>query len=82
MPKNINSLLYYTSVIIYGVCFKSIKPTKHYLMNHKNIPWHKVVETIMTTKNPRKKGDKYEIENGQYILFEIKNKTLYVINAK
>jgi len=40
-------------------------------------------EIIFTAKSPRKKGDKFEIENDQYyILFEIKDDTLYVINAK
>lgn len=66
------------------VYFTDIKPTDHYLEYHaKDVPWHKVVEIILTTKNPRKKGDKFEIEkDGYYILFEIKDKILYVINAK
>ena len=38
---------------------------------------------IFSTKNPRKKEDKFEIEKeGYYILFEVKNNVLYVINAK
>ena len=42
-----------------------------------------MVEIILTTKNPRKKGDKFEIEkDGYYVLFEIKNNVLHVINAK
>ena len=83
MTKLLNSLLYYTSVILYNVCFTSIKPTKHYLSNHKDFPWFKAVEIVLTTKNPRRKGSKFEIENDKYyVLFEIKNKTLYVINAK
>jgi len=66
------------------VYFTDIKPTIHYLGHHaKNVPWHKVVEIILTTKNPRKKGNKFEIEkDNYYILFEIKEKVLYVINAK
>ena len=66
------------------VYFTSIKPTKHYLDHHsKNVPWDKVVEIIFTTKNPRKNGSKFEIENdGYYILFKIEKATLYVINAK
>ena len=66
------------------VYFKDIKPTDHYLEEHeKDVPWDKVVETILTTKNPRKKGDCFQIEkDGYYILFEIKNNILYVINAK
>jgi len=66
------------------VYFIDIRPTEHYLTEHsKDVPWDKVVELIFTTKNPRKKQDKFEIEkDGYYILFEIKNSILYVINAK
>ena len=66
------------------VYFTEIKPTDHYLNEHeKDVPLHKVVEIIFTTKNPRKKGDKFEIEkDGYYVLFEIKDNILYVINAK
>ena len=66
------------------VYFRDIRPTDHYLEEHvKDVPWDKVVEIIFSTKNPRKKGDKFEIEkDGYYILFEIKNNVLYVINAK
>ena len=66
------------------VFFKQIKPTNHYLEEHaKLFPWHKVVELILTTKNPRKKKDKFEIKKGgKYVLFKIENETLYVINAK
>ena len=66
------------------VYFEDIEPTDHYLEEHeKDVPWDKVVEIIFGTKNPRKKGDKFEIEkDGYYILFEIKNGILYVINAK
>ena len=66
------------------VYFTSIKPTQHYLDYHaKNVPWDKVVEIILTTKNPRKNGNKFEIEReGYYILFKIESNTLYVINTK
>jgi hypothetical protein len=66
------------------VFFTDIHPTDHYLEEHeRDVPWDKVVEIIFSTKNPRKKGDKFEIEKkGYYILFEIKNNILYVINAK
>ena len=66
------------------VYFTDIRPTIHYLEDPtNNLPWEKVVEIIFTTKNPRKKGTKFEIEkDGYYILFKIENKTLYVINAK
>ncbi|MBS3155068.1 hypothetical protein J4404_01065 [Candidatus Woesearchaeota archaeon] len=66
------------------VYFTEIEPTKHYLEEHnEDVPWDKVVEIIFTTKNPKKKQDKFEIEkDGYYILFEIKNTILYIINAK
>ena len=66
------------------VHFTDIQPTDHYLKEHeKDVPFDKVVEIIFSTKGPRKKGDKFEIEKeGYYILFEIKNAILYVINAK
>ena len=66
------------------VYFIEILPTKHYLDEHqKDVPWDKVIEIIFSTKNPRKKGDKFEIEKQDYyILFKIENKVLYVINAK
>lgn len=82
ISKSLYSHLYYISVV--WILFKSIKPTRHYLEEHsKEVPWHKAVEIILNTKNPRRKEDKYEIEkDGFYVLFEIKNKILYVINAK
>ncbi len=66
------------------VYFTAIQPTTHYLEEHaREVPWDKVVEIIFGTKNPRKKGGKFEIDKGgYYILFEIKGKVLYVINAK
>jgi len=66
------------------VYFTKIETTEHYLKEHeKDVPWDKVVEIIFSTKSPRKKGDKYEIEkDGYYLLFEIKDNILYVINAK
>lgn len=56
------------------VYFKEIQPTKHYVEEHeKDVPWDKVVEMIFTTKNPRKKGDKFEIEkDGYYIYSKLK----------
>jgi hypothetical protein len=66
------------------VYFTSIQPTEHYLTEHqKDVSWDKVVEIIFSTKNPRKKEDKFEIENGEYyLLFKIENNILFVINAK
>lgn len=66
------------------VYFTEIRPTAHYLLTHaKDVPWENVVEIILTTKNPRKKAGRYEIEKGGiYILFEVKDSILHVINAK
>lgn len=66
------------------VYFTEIEKTNHYIENHeREVPWNKVIEIILTTKSPRKKGDKFEIEkDNYYILFEIKNNILYIINAK
>lgn len=66
------------------VYFTDIFATDHYIEEHqKDVPWNKVLEIIHKTKNPRKKDDKFEIEyDGYYILFELENNILYVINAK
>jgi hypothetical protein len=66
------------------VYFTDISPTKHYIDKHqKDVPWDKVIEIIFSTKNPRRKGDRFEIEkNGYYILFKIEHNVLFVINAK
>ena len=66
------------------VFFTRIEPTAHYLEKHINeVPWERVIELIFTTKCQKKKGTKFEIEKeGYYILFEIKDNVLYVINAK
>ena len=66
------------------VYFTEIKPSKHYLEHHaKDVPWNKVVDIIITAKDPRKKGGKYEIQTEDYyLLFQIKDCVLEVINAK
>jgi len=67
------------------VHFKAIKKTLHYQENHElNVPWSEVIETILkSSKSMKKKGNKYEIEtDNYYILTELKNQELYVINAK
>ncbi len=66
------------------VYFTRIEVTLHYLEEHaEEVSWEKVVEIILSTKNPRKKGNKFEIEkSGYYILFFVKRGVLYVINAK
>ena len=64
--------------------FRSIKKTNHYKEHHeKDVPWSEVIEVILTTKNPRKKGNRIEIKNSKYyILCKLENNTLWVINAK
>ncbi len=66
------------------VYFKKILPTVHYLREHeREVPWEKVVEIILTTKDPRKNNDLFEIDTNEfYVVFSIKEGVLYVINAK
>ena len=67
------------------VYFAEIKKTKHYEEEHEqNFPWSEVVEIIFkSSKDIKKKGDRHEIENDKhYILMELKEKALHVINAK
>jgi len=66
------------------VYFTEVLPTQHYLDEHqRDVPWDDVVRIIVSTKNPRKKEDKFEIEtDNYYILFKIENNALFVINAK
>lgn len=64
--------------------FKAIRKTEHYKEYHeKDVPWSKVIEIILTTKNPRKKGNKIEIKTkNYYILRQLKDNILWIINAK
>jgi len=64
--------------------WKEIRRTNHFEEYHKGtLAWSDVVRLIYTIKNKRKKGDKIEIENDRfYILCELKDKILYVINVK
>ena len=67
------------------VYFTEIKKTKHYEDEHEqHVPWSEVIEIIFnSSKDIKKKGNRYEIESGNiYILMELKDKLLYVINAK
>ena len=67
------------------VYFTAIKKTKHYEKNHEqDVPWGEVIEIIFkSSKDIRKKGNKFEIEtDNRYILMELKDKILYIINAK
>lgn len=64
--------------------WKEVRRTEHFEEYHKGtLAWSDVVRLIHTIKNKRKKGNKIEIEDNKfYILCEIKNKILYVINVK
>ncbi|MFH1649175.1 MAG: hypothetical protein ABIA93_01355 [Candidatus Woesearchaeota archaeon] len=66
------------------VHFTHIKPSEHYLREHsREVPWSEAVKAILSTKNPRKKGDTYEIRTESlYLVFALKNDTLVLINAK
>jgi len=64
--------------------WKEIRRTEHFDKYHKgNLCWSDVVQLIYTIKDKRKKGNKIEIEDNRfYILCEVKNNILYVINVK
>ena len=64
--------------------WKEIRKSEHFEKYHKGtLAWSNVVRLIYTIKNKRKKGDKIEIEDKKfYILCELKDKILYVINVK
>jgi len=61
-----------------------IRRSEHFEAYHKGaLPWSDVIRLIHVIKNKRKKGDKIEIEDDKiYILCEIRDKILYVINVK
>lgn len=44
--------------------FVDIRPTEHYLEFHKDVPWEEIVRIVVATKDPRKKGENFEIEGG------------------
>ena len=64
--------------------WKEIRRSWHYEEYHRGtLAWNNVVTLIHKIKNKRKKGDKIEIEDDKfYILCELKDKILYVINVK
>ena len=64
--------------------WKEIRRTKHFEENHRRVlAWSDIVYLIYKIKNKRKKGNKIEIEDNKfYILCEIKDNILYVINVK
>ena len=64
--------------------WEEIRRSGHFELYHKGaLDWNEVIRLIYIIKNKRKKGDKIEIEDDKfYILCELKNKILYVINVK
>lgn len=64
--------------------WKKIRRSEHFKKFHAgNLDWYEVIHLIYNTKNKRKKGDKIEIEDDRvYILCEIRDHVLYVINVK
>ncbi len=67
------------------IYFIAIKKTKHYIEEHEqNVPWSEIIEVIFrSSKHMKKKGNKLEIDTEKYyVLMELKNKVLDVINAK
>ncbi|MFH1053617.1 MAG: hypothetical protein V1740_04350 [Candidatus Woesearchaeota archaeon] len=64
--------------------WEEIRRSEHFELYHKGtLAWNEVIRLIYIIKNKRKKGDKIEIEDDKfYILCELKDKILYVINVK
>ena len=64
--------------------WKEIIRSEHFEQYHKGtLAWNDVIRLIYTIKNKRKKGDRIKIEDDRfYILCELKDKRLYVINVK
>ena len=64
--------------------WEEIRPSEHFEEYHKGIlAWGEVIRLLYTIKNKRKKGNKIEIEDDKfYILCELKDRILYVINVK
>ncbi len=61
-----------------------IRRSNHFEKYHRStLGWSEVIRLIYTIKDKRKKGNKIEIKNSKfYILCELKDKILYVINVK
>ena len=64
--------------------WQEIRKSEHFEQYHKGTrAWNEVIRLIYLIKNKRKKENKIEIEDDKfYVLCEIKNKILYVINVK
>jgi len=64
--------------------WKEIKRSEHFDKYHKGtLAWSWVVRLVYCIKNKRKKRSKIEIESDKiYILCELKDSVLYIINVK
>jgi len=64
--------------------WEEIRRSDHFEKYHKGaLAWSDIVRLIYIIKSKRRKGDKIEIEDDRfYILCELKDKILYVINVK
>ena len=64
--------------------WEEIRQSRHFREFHSGaLAWSAVIRLIYAIKNKRKKGDKIEIEDARfYILCELKEGVLYVINVK
>lgn len=64
--------------------WNEIRRSGHYEEEHyQTLDWDSVVRIIIYTKNKRKIGNKIKFENNKfYILCELKEDILYVINVK
>ena len=61
-----------------------IERSNHYDLFHKGVlDWEDVIQLIHSNKKKRKKGNKIDVEDKKfYILCELNNRILYVINVK
>jgi hypothetical protein len=64
--------------------FKEIRRSIHFDQFHKaTLSWSDIVTLVHASKRKRKKNGKLEIEeNGIYLLGEIRDGILYIINVK
>ena len=64
--------------------FTKVAKTDHYRLYHEHsFPWSAVLELIYSCKEWRRIDNRLKIESDKYyILCEVKENTLYIINAK
>ena len=64
--------------------WKEIRRSRHFEEHHEGaLAWSDILRLIQIIKNKRKLGNKIKIEDDNfYILCEVKDKILYVINVK